>query len=166
MAKLTFFSRFGWDVMEPICYFMTFYTGVGGLLFFQYNKIEYTYPALFAFLVDSKRMKLYKKKKFDIESYTKVQGHVNRLTKELKAISINEECLDSHDGRMVNECGYHLHQVTADKCESIVSTAVGADAIPSGDLWSQHSHAQTGKVFYYNMVTGETRWERPDTWHM
>jgi hypothetical protein len=42
IAKLTFFSRFGWDVMEPICYFITFYVGVGGLLFFQFNRIEVT----------------------------------------------------------------------------------------------------------------------------
>ncbi len=45
--KLTFYSRFGWDVMEPVAYFITFSVGLGGLLFFQFTHIDYTYPALY-----------------------------------------------------------------------------------------------------------------------
>ena len=65
--------RFGWDVMEPICYFITFYVGVGSLMFFQLNRIEFSYPALYSALVQKKRNKLYTKRGFDIDKVRRLQ---------------------------------------------------------------------------------------------
>jgi hypothetical protein len=100
VAKLTFFSRFGWDVMEPVTYFITFYTGLGGtgslvyihthtyiythllvlpslpvgLLFFQLNKIEFSYPALYSALLQRKKTRLYARENFEINKFNRVSA--------------------------------------------------------------------------------------------
>jgi len=83
IAKLTFFSRFGWDVMEPITYFITFGTAVMGFMFFQYHKIEYSYPALAALLTRRRASKLYKRFNFDIDRYTDLQAKAIIYEKQL-----------------------------------------------------------------------------------
>ncbi|GBG34326.1 Calcium uniporter protein, mitochondrial [Hondaea fermentalgiana] len=83
IAKLTFFSRFGWDVMEPITYFITFGTAILGLVFFQYHKIEYSYPALAALLTQRRATKLYVRNGFDISRYTELQSLALKFERQL-----------------------------------------------------------------------------------
>lgn len=83
IAKLTFFSRFGWDVMEPITYFITFGTAIMGLVFFQYHKIEYSYPALAALLTQRRANKLYERNGFDFSRYTELQSLALKYERQL-----------------------------------------------------------------------------------
>jgi hypothetical protein len=69
VAKLTFFSRFGWDIMEPITYFLTFGISLVGLIFFTRNRLEFSYPALAALVARRKAIKLYKQYNFDEDAY-------------------------------------------------------------------------------------------------
>jgi len=73
VIKLTFFSRFGWDVMEPITYLLTFSTSLFGLAYFTWNKLEFSYPALAALLAKRKAEKLYAKNGFDYKKYQSLQ---------------------------------------------------------------------------------------------
>jgi len=83
IAKLTFFSRFGWDVMEPVTYFITFGTAILGLVFFQHHKIEYSYPALAALLTQRKASRLYIRNGFDFKRYSNLQALALKLEKQL-----------------------------------------------------------------------------------
>ena len=84
--KLTFFSRFGWDVMEPITYFITFGTGLFGYIFFTYNKLEYSYPAFAALITRRKAEKLYKSAGFDFQEYMDLKNEAEMLRQQLDAI--------------------------------------------------------------------------------
>jgi hypothetical protein len=86
IAKLTFFSRFGWDVMEPITYFLTFGTAILGLAFFQFHKIEYSYPSLAAMVTQRKAAQVYRKHGFDIGRHTDLQHLAVRLEKQLQVL--------------------------------------------------------------------------------
>mmetsp|Transcript_7906 Transcript_7906/g.12787 ORF Transcript_7906/g.12787 Transcript_7906/m.12787 type:complete len:365 (+) Transcript_7906:141-1235(+) len=102
IAKLTFFSRFGWDVMEPITYFITFGTAVMGFVFFQYHKIEYSYPALAAMLTQRKANRLYDSYDFNIDRYSELQSLAVRYEQKLLILQppralISPEKLDAYD---------------------------------------------------------------------
>jgi hypothetical protein len=86
VAKLTFFSRFGWDVMEPITYFITFGISLLGLVFFTVNKLEFSYPALAALITRRKAEKLYIKHGFDAKLYRNLQKRSFILQDQLNAL--------------------------------------------------------------------------------
>jgi len=86
IAKLTFFSRFGWDVMEPITYFITFGTAILSFVFFQYHKIEYSYPAVAALLTQRKALRLYTKYGFDIRNFNELQALAVKYEKQLAVL--------------------------------------------------------------------------------
>ncbi len=97
IAKLTFFSRFGWDVMEPITYFLTFGTAILGLAFFQFHKIEYSYPALAAMLTQRKAAQVYRKHGFDIRRHSDLQSLAIRLEKQLQVLEPPRSMLVDHE---------------------------------------------------------------------
>lgn len=86
VAKLTFFSRFGWDVMEPVTYFITFGISLVGLTFFTWNRLEFSYPALAALIARRRAQKLYKKHGFDEERLSSLFRDRDRIQKQLDAM--------------------------------------------------------------------------------
>lgn len=86
VAKLTFYSRFGWDIMEPITYFLTFGISLVGLIFFTWNRLEFSYPALAALVARRKAIKLYKKYNFDEESYLTLKHDRARVREYLESL--------------------------------------------------------------------------------
>ncbi len=141
--KLTFFSRFGWDVMEPICYFITFYTGIAGLLFFQFFRVDYTYPAAFARLLQRRQRAYYEKHDFDIERWEELTEAIERKHLQLQMLRVPrlDEGVGSWDA---------------------ASTAPGGDAAgtagaaKTADDWCTASDEQ-GNMAFYNPQTGEER---------
>lgn len=103
IAKLTFFSRFGWDVMEPITYFITFGTAVMGFVFFQYHKIEYSYPALAALLTQRKARKLYQSYDFDIEKYMQLQAKALQIEQQLLVLRPPRSMLSAEEAQTLQD---------------------------------------------------------------
>jgi len=68
LARLTWWE-FSWDIMEPITYFITVSTGIVGWTYFAMTKNEYTYQNLRDQLANRKKIKLYKRKGFDLRRY-------------------------------------------------------------------------------------------------
>jgi len=86
VAKLTFFSRFGWDIMEPITYFITFGISLVGLTFFTWNRLEFSYPALAALVARRKAEKLYRKHNFDEEALLSLARQREQVQRQLDAM--------------------------------------------------------------------------------
>lgn len=87
LVKYTFFdSEFGWDVTEPFTYFLTFSISLAGLVFFTYNRIEFSYPALAASVAHRKAKKLYVLHKFDIDKYLELQKTKLTIKRELDVL--------------------------------------------------------------------------------
>lgn len=93
VAKLTFFSRFGWDVMEPITYMLNFTVITGSLAWFQINKVDYTYDALRKKLVERYCKKLCRHFRFDMSRWDQVDREVKSTKERLRVIKglTNEE---------------------------------------------------------------------------
>jgi len=83
VVKLTFFSRFGWDVMEPITYLLTFSTSLFGLAYFTWNKLEFTYPALAGQLAKRRALRLYEKNGFDYARFLHLQSERAEIKRAL-----------------------------------------------------------------------------------
>lgn len=86
VAKLTFFSRFGWDIMEPVTYFITFGISLGGFTFFTWNRLEFTYPALAGLLARRKAEKLYKKWGFNEQELNELKIKEAKILAQLTAL--------------------------------------------------------------------------------
>lgn len=123
IAKLTFFSRFGWDVMEPITYFITFGTAVMGLIFFQYHKIEYSYPALAAMMTHRKARKLYQKHHFDIDAYTDLQLNCLRLERQLMTLKPPRSLFSNEEARTLKDDLAQVEQIRKMRNENPKSDA-------------------------------------------
>lgn len=73
---------FNWDIMEPITYFVTLTTVIGGFSFFIKSKQDYTYPALAQRFANAKRRKLYIANRFDYQTWNALdQERTSLLTK-------------------------------------------------------------------------------------
>ena len=73
---------FNWDIMEPITYFVTLTTVIGGFSFFIRSKSDYTYPALAQRIANSKLRKLYIANRFNYQAWSSLdQERANLLTK-------------------------------------------------------------------------------------
>jgi len=86
VAKLTFFSRFGWDIMEPVTYFITFGISLVGLSFFTWNRLEFSYPALAALIARRKAVRLYKKYNFDENNLISLRRDRDKVQRHLDAM--------------------------------------------------------------------------------
>ena len=79
IAYTTFFTRYGWDVMEP----MTYLLGAGGwvlcLGWFQINKLDFTYEAFHGHHQQQNYQKRAKRANFEPEKYHHVMTELYRL---------------------------------------------------------------------------------------
>lgn len=86
VAKLTFFSRFGWDIMEPVTYFITFGISLAGFCFFTWNRLEFTYPALAGLLARRRAELLYKRAGFNELQLVELKRQEAKLLTRLSAL--------------------------------------------------------------------------------
>ncbi|ERN17583.1 calcium uniporter protein 2, mitochondrial [Amborella trichopoda] len=70
--RLTFWEL-SWDVMEPICFFVTSVYAMAGYTFFLRTKREPSFEGIFASRFSEKQYKLMKSKNFDLERFHQLQ---------------------------------------------------------------------------------------------
>lgn len=74
---------FNWDIMEPITYFVTLTTLIGGFTFFIRSKTDYTYPALAQRIANSKLRKLYIANRFNYQAWSSLDQERSALLAKL-----------------------------------------------------------------------------------
>ena len=72
VAKLTFASRLGWDIMEPVTYLVTFTTGIFGLAYFSVSRRDYLYETVWDQVLAKRKLNLYAKEQFDVIQYNEL----------------------------------------------------------------------------------------------
>ena len=135
-VKLTFFSRLGWEVMEPIVYFVTLGVGVASLLFFQVIGVEFTYPALRRALVGRYMRKAVRARGFDEMQFQVLADAVVKKHKELAVLPGADVFF-------------------ADAWAGIASARATAEAPDVVEV--VHVVNRGGNVMQYNFLTGEVR---------
>lgn len=76
----------GWDFTEPITYFITFSISLVGLIFFTWNRIEFSYPALAAAVARRKAGRLYVLHGFDVRRFAELQRRRSQIQQQLDAL--------------------------------------------------------------------------------
>lgn len=69
---LTYYEKLSWNVMEPICYCMTYVYMIGRLLFFLTTSTEPSFEGLLKGRFYSKQKQLMKLQNFNIERYNEL----------------------------------------------------------------------------------------------
>jgi hypothetical protein len=87
LAKMTWID-FGWDVVEPITYFVTFSVALIGYSYFLLMRREYTYGDALNMATNRRRRIEYKKAGFDYHKYSQLE----KAWRD-KADQIRQECL-------------------------------------------------------------------------
>jgi hypothetical protein len=127
VAKLTFYSRFGWDVMEPVTYFITFGTSLFGLSYFTWNKLEFSYPALAALVARRRAEKLYRKNGFDYGRFLALQRERADLKRHLDVLVPPRSMLGASNGSNLGASLGNSSSSSAPASSASTSTA-GASA--------------------------------------
>lgn len=76
------FWRLSWDVMEPICFYLTSIYFLSGYMFFLLTSTDPTYEGLFKARFKSRQKRLMKKRNFDIERFNKLRLMVGSPLKQ------------------------------------------------------------------------------------
>lgn len=74
---------FNWDIMEPITYFVTLTTVIGGFSFFIKSKADYTYPALEERFANAKLRKLFIANRFNYKAWDSLNQQRVQLLEKL-----------------------------------------------------------------------------------
>lgn len=82
---LTFYTSWGWDVMESVAYLAGLTTVISGYLWFLYYNREVSYRSVLHITVSKRQMKLYAEKGFDLERWEELVDHGKALREEIKA---------------------------------------------------------------------------------
>lgn len=96
MARLTYYE-YSWDVTEPIAYFISAATGIMAYSFYAVyffawahliyrTQKEYSYTELHGVTYGRRRLKLYLKKKFDIDRYAELTKQKQEIEEQCDAI--------------------------------------------------------------------------------
>nr|CAG4710505.1 unnamed protein product [Naegleria fowleri] len=84
LAKMTWID-YGWDVVEPITYFVTFSTATLGYIYFNFLKRDYSYEHATEILLHKKRLKFYKQVNFNFEKYQELVKEYNFIVSQIEA---------------------------------------------------------------------------------
>lgn len=84
---LTFYTSWGWDVMEPVTYLAGLTTVISGYLWFLYHNREVSYRSVLHITVSKRQLKLYAQKGFDLEQWEELVDQGRALRKEIKAVA-------------------------------------------------------------------------------
>lgn len=76
---------FNWDIMEPITYFVTLTTVIGGFSFFIKSKRDYTYPALAQRFAMAKLRKLYISHRFPFKTWASLDAQRTSLQQKIQS---------------------------------------------------------------------------------
>jgi hypothetical protein len=78
---------FGWDIVEPISYAITFTVAIWGMIYYSLFKHDYTFTDTIKRLTMSKQYKRYQKVNFDVDNYNSVRFQVEDVRSQLSKIS-------------------------------------------------------------------------------
>jgi hypothetical protein len=81
---------FNWDIMEPITYFVTLTTVIGGFSFFIKSKTDYTYPALAERFANAKLRKLYIANRFNWKAWNALDQERSELQQKIGLPVVNK----------------------------------------------------------------------------
>ena len=139
LVKLIFFSRFGWDTLEPVTYFITLEAGTS-LLCFQSLGIDFTYEALHAALVGRYMRKAVRARRFD---ETRFQVLADAVVKKHRELAV----LPGVEGSFYVQSWLGIASARA--------TAEAAGALPTELVESVYVVNRSGDLMKYNFLTGE-----------
>lgn len=74
---------FNWDIMEPITFFVTYTTIMGGYLFFLFNTDDYTYPKLSDVMKNRRLRTLYIRNRFNWKEWNEMDVRRQEIKKDL-----------------------------------------------------------------------------------
>ncbi|KAI5851407.1 hypothetical protein DFP73DRAFT_471593, partial [Morchella snyderi] len=84
---LTFATPLGWDFMEPVTYLAGIFLVILGYGWFLYYRREVSYRSLLHITVNSRQMKLYTQRGFDIDRWEELVSDARSLRREIKHIA-------------------------------------------------------------------------------
>ncbi|RPB14860.1 DUF607-domain-containing protein [Morchella conica CCBAS932] len=84
---LTFGTHLGWDFMEPVTYLAGIFLVILGYGWFLYYRREVSYRALLHMTVNSRQMKLYTERGFDIDRWEELISDARSLRREIRNIA-------------------------------------------------------------------------------
>jgi hypothetical protein len=87
-AKLTWID-YGWDVVEPMTYFVTFTTAVISYIYFTFRKKDYSYEHAMSSWLKKRKALEYSKNNFPIDKLLSLQMDYDRAVQELLQINIH-----------------------------------------------------------------------------
>jgi hypothetical protein len=87
-AKLTWID-YGWDVVEPMTYFVTFTTGLIGYIYFTFRKRDYSYEHAMTHWLDRRKGVEYSKEGFPLEKLRELQLEYDRTVQKLLQLHVN-----------------------------------------------------------------------------
>lgn len=80
--RLTFWEL-TWDVMEPICFYVTSFYFMGGYAFFLRTSKEPSFEGFYQSRFDAKRKELMKMEGFDLERYDELKRAFDRRSRDV-----------------------------------------------------------------------------------
>lgn len=75
--RLTFWEL-TWDVMEPVCFFVTSVYCIGAVVFFLRTAKEPTFENFSKSRFNTKQRRLFRAKRFDLERYKELRGMIKK----------------------------------------------------------------------------------------
>lgn len=88
LAKLTWID-YGWDVVEPITYFVTFTTAILGYIYFTFRKRDYSYEHAMKSWLDRRRAVEYGKAGFSLDLLQELQLQYDRHVQQLLQLNLD-----------------------------------------------------------------------------
>ncbi|KAG8904606.1 hypothetical protein FRB99_001478 [Tulasnella sp. 403] len=86
VLRLTFYSDYGWDTMEPVTYLTEFLVILGGYVWFLRQGREISYTSILNQSVSTRRRALYASKGLDIERWADLVTEEKAIKKEIEKI--------------------------------------------------------------------------------
>ncbi|KAK0625057.1 hypothetical protein B0T17DRAFT_531812 [Bombardia bombarda] len=85
---VSFHTRFGWDLVEPVTYLAGLATIMGGYLWFLYLNRDLSYRAAMNVTVSRRQHALYEARGFDIDKWEGFVQEANALRREIRVIAV------------------------------------------------------------------------------
>lgn len=84
----TFFTDFGWDLVEPVTYLAGLTTIMGGYLWFLYISHDLSYKSAMNVTVSRRQHALYEARGFDLQKWEQLLHDANALRGDIKKVAV------------------------------------------------------------------------------